>query len=218
MKVENSYGLAFVALTVGALLSAGYVFGAHFIPVLAFGTLVSLGLACGTIFIFQSVQKGSASFRGCVCIASVSLNVSVIWFTYFSILWGSDVAIEIFSSGPVEVFAEIRSISQQMSFTIFNDARNLVMDSGFSITGSYLLVAWGIEAFAFILASFLGFRHGARTQFIDSRATLNEYGGNLREGGLPFLGALLVGSLKGLAKVAIVLGVIYLASEVFGIL
>ncbi|WP_306260401.1 hypothetical protein [Pararhizobium sp. IMCC21322] len=215
MPGRNSYGTAFVALIVGAIASAGYTVAAYFFPIIIFGTIVPMVIACVTIIAFQSAMKGSSLFRLSVCLVTTILNVSAIWFTYFFILWGLDGALKIFSSGPIKIIEEIYLSSLESSFEFFKDFGSLATDSGITITGTFLLILWGLEALIFSTSAIVGYGIGRESQEEYSKDQLVDIADNLRSEGLPILAVLFFNFLKGLVPVAIVFGAIYVASEVF---
>ncbi|MDA7429346.1 hypothetical protein PGB28_12815 [Primorskyibacter aestuariivivens] len=211
-QVKNSYGLAFLALVGGAALTVGYAFAAIYIPLFIFGVIIPLGIALFLILLLIAGLRGSFVFRLTVVCASILANLTALWFASFWAHWGLDEAIYTLSRGPVYVYDSILHLSQALSYQ-FGEAKDVLRNSGFTITGVWLLILWGLEALAFVATGVLGFVIGRTRQDLPAGAGIRHDAQTQISHGAPVAKGLVVGTIKGLAQVALVFGVVYLIAE-----
>lgn len=209
---RNSYGLALLTIVIGAFASALYTIGVFYIPIVVIGTIIPMTIAWFVIFAFHAALKGTRPFRFIIFALSIFANICTIWLTHFSLLWGAEIALEIFSFGPVVVIEQIMSLSYDLPLTFYSDAKAALTDSGLKISGPFLLALWTCEAVIFVASSYFGFVTAEEKQDEPSREQLGELAGNFRKDGLPVIGGVVLGLGKSLAQVALVVGAIYLIS------
>ena len=212
-QMKNSYGLACLALLGGVILTIGYAFAAIYIPLFIFGVIIPLGIAFFLILLLIAGLRGSFAFRFLVVCASIVANLIALWFASFWAHWGLDEAIYAVSRGPVYVYDSILHLSRALSYQ-FGEAKDVLRNSGFTITGVWLLILWGLEALVFVAAGICGFVIGRTRQDLPAGAGIRHDATTQFKQGAPVAKGLAIGTVKGLAQVALVFGVVYLIAEV----
>jgi hypothetical protein len=206
-----SYGLAFLAIVGGVVLSGVYAAAVVYIPLIYFSMFVPLFVAFFLIIVLGRGLRGPAAFRIAVTVIGWALNILAIWFTVFWIRVGLNEAIIIFSNGPHFVLEMIVLQSKLVEFK-FGDAKDVLGGSGITVTGPWLLTIWVIEAAAFAAAGVLGYLAGSERQHEPAGARVRE---SVVKQGVPFAKGILVGTLKEIAKLAFVAGFVVLAFYLF---
>ena len=207
-----SYGLALFALIGGAVLSSAYAMASIYIPLMFFGDFIPLGVALFLIGLLGSGLRGPAAFRISVAMAGFVLNMAALWFTVFWVRRGLEEAIIVFTFGPEFFIEMLVRLSNSLTFN-FGDAKDVLSGSGLPVTGVWLQIIWGIEAAAFAAAAFVGFRLGSERQHQPAGAGVREQAGEAFSAGMPVFIGLLLGTIKGLLKLALVAGVVLLITK-----
>lgn len=207
----NNYRYFVLALVLGAVATAIYGFLASIIPLAVIGVIIPFIFSWFMIFLSYNTLRGDRPYRIIASCTGIVLNLLVLWFMKFGMIWSFEDAIAISSSGLPAIFETIIYISENGGISVgsLTDGPN----SGLEISGNFLLGLWIFEALALSSAIVFAYTTAADEQEISSAEVLKENAGNMKTELLPGLAGLFIATVKGTIPVLIIFGIVYMINE-----
>jgi len=209
VQAANNYFTFAFAVVAGALATAIYAFLAKVIPLFMIGAIVPFVFAWVAIMLAYMPLRGDRPSRIVICVFGAVVNLAVVWFVNFWMIFNLDDALEIMASGPIGILYSIEYLSREAGLMI----GDLTSSSSLEISGGFLLAIWAFEAVALSSAVFIGYRASAELQDVSAVETVSENISTMKNEVFPGLGKIVFGIIKGTIPVLLIFGIAYFLNE-----